>query len=162
MYLKELLLVGILTSLCLTIFLFLYSTSLGQEERHKPFAPSSDVTRRQHLPQLRGSLLSYQPLDTGNTTAVRIKFNSSSLLQHKLYHDTLELERLAPVPVQYFQCADGSNPRAVLNDNYCDCADGSDEHGTAACSHVRGVVKSPVFQCRSQEEYHFFPKQIYS
>ena len=162
MCLKQLLLVGILTSLSLTICLFLYSTSLDLEEQHKPFAPFRDV-RHQQLPHLRGSLLTYRPLhsESNNSNVTDVLFNSSSLLHHKLYHDTLELERLAPVPVQYFKCADDSNSRAVLNDNYCDCADGSDENITSACSNVRAVVQSRVFRCLSQQPYKHFPSQIY-
>jgi hypothetical protein len=75
--------------------------------------------RHQLLPQLRGSLLDYHPLDTQSNFTVQ--FNSSILAHHELYHATLELERLAPAPVLYFQCADLSNALAVLNDNYCDC-----------------------------------------
>ena len=43
-----------------------------------------------------------------------------------------------------FQCADGTI--GYLNDDYCDCSDGRDEVGTAACSHV--LVQQEVFQCR--------------
>lgn len=32
-----------------------------------------------------------------------------------------------------FACLDGSNPKAVLNDDFCDCQDGSDEPATNAC-----------------------------
>jgi len=34
----------------------------------------------------------------------------------------------------------------VLNDDYCDCPDGSDEPNTSACSHV--LVQQPTFHCR--------------
>jgi hypothetical protein len=157
MYWREkIIVVGILSCLTLTVFLFLYS-SIEQEEKHTHFAPYKDV-RHQQLPHLRGSLLAYHALGTHSNMTVQ--FNSSSLLQHKMYHDMLELERLAPVFVQYFQCTDDSNTFAVLNDNYCDCTDGSDENMTSACSNV--VVQARVFHCHSQEAYRFYPKQVYS
>lgn len=37
-------------------------------------------------------------------------------------------------------------PNGVLNDDYCDCPDGSDEPGTSACSHV--LIQQPTFRCR--------------
>jgi len=43
-----------------------------------------------------------------------------------------------------FKCRDGSGV-AVLNDNYCDCTDGSDEPATSACSHL--LVQIAVFEC---------------
>jgi hypothetical protein len=44
---------------------------------------------------------------------------------------------------QMISCPDGS--KGVLNDNYCDCADGRDEPGTAACSHL--TVQRETFAC---------------
>lgn len=41
------------------------------------------------------------------------------------------------------KCMDGSV--GYLNDDYCDCRDGSDETNTSACSHV--LVQHPVFSC---------------
>ena len=40
--------------------------------------------------------------------------------------------------VEGFRCFDG-NGAGTVNDEYCDCADGSDEPGTSACSHTRGA-----------------------
>jgi len=46
-----------------------------------------------------------------------------------------------------FQCTSNLNQKAVLNDNYCDCADGSDEPNTSACSHL--LVGKRVFTCNN-------------
>jgi Glucosidase II beta subunit-like len=40
-------------------------------------------------------------------------------------------------------CSNGQ--QGVLNDNYCDCPDGSDEVTTSACSHL--LVSRAVFRC---------------
>lgn len=47
-------------------------------------------------------------------------------------------DRLAAYSGSFFTCADGSRtlPLSAVNDDYCHCADGSDESGTAACSPV--------------------------
>jgi hypothetical protein len=40
-------------------------------------------------------------------------------------------------------CSDGSS--GILNDDFCDCVDGSDEPRTTACSHLN--VQSSIFDC---------------
>lgn len=47
-----------------------------------------------------------------------------------------------------FACADGSRsiPAAAVNDNYCDCGDGSDEPGTGACA----GTSSTHFACENK------------
>lgn len=48
--------------------------------------------------------------------------------------------------VDVFSCDDGRTrvPRARINDEYCDCGDGSDEPGTSACA---GRTGAPGFYC---------------
>mmetsp|Transcript_44571 Transcript_44571/g.94854 ORF Transcript_44571/g.94854 Transcript_44571/m.94854 type:complete len:235 (-) Transcript_44571:27-731(-) len=44
-----------------------------------------------------------------------------------------------------FFCKSDPEMRAVLNDDYCDCLDGSDEPHTSACSHL--TVGARVYSC---------------
>lgn len=44
-----------------------------------------------------------------------------------------------------FQCQDGTE--GLLDDDYCDCSDGSDEPNTSACSNV--LVQKESFRCKN-------------
>eukprot|EP00762_Andalucia_godoyi_P004734 ANDGO_03649.mRNA.1 Glucosidase 2 subunit beta len=57
-----------------------------------------------------------------------------------------------------FRCFDGSReiPIENVNDDYCHCADGSDERGTSACAHLH---EASTFWCRNE---HFEGKYIRS
>ena len=50
---------------------------------------------------------------------------------------------------ELFQCHDSSNKYAILNDDYCDCKDGSDEPLSSACSHL--LVAKQRFTCGGDE-----------
>lgn len=58
----------------------------------------------------------------------------------------LDIMRLYDV----FVCKDNPNIQAVLNDDYCDCADGLDEPMGNACSHI--LAASHRFNCGDSEE----------
>lgn len=47
-----------------------------------------------------------------------------------------------------FQCRDGSATKARLNDDYCDCTDGSDEPGTSACPNSRFFCANKGFKSK--------------
>lgn len=59
-----------------------------------------------------------------------------------------DLQKYQPNPMGLFTCLDGelSISWSAVNDDYCDCIDGSDEPGTGACPNMR-------FFCSSQQQY---------
>ena len=63
-----------------------------------------------------------------------------NLIQKKILEAVLD-PKPPPKPIW---CPDGS--KGFLNDNYCDCSDGSDETETSACSHI--LVNKKTFVCK--------------
>lgn len=59
--------------------------------------------------------------------------------------DSRTARRTSSVPMS-FNCANGVG-RGVLNDDYCDCTDGSDEPNTSACSDR--VPQQALFRCHT-------------
>jgi protein kinase C substrate 80K-H len=60
-----------------------------------------------------------------------------------------------------FQCSNNPSMKGVLNDDYCDCQDGSDEPLTSACSHL--LVNNRTFSCPSivsGKTIKLFPSRI--
>uniref|UniRef100_A0A915KES7 Glucosidase II beta subunit N-terminal domain-containing protein n=1 Tax=Romanomermis culicivorax TaxID=13658 RepID=A0A915KES7_ROMCU len=56
-----------------------------------------------------------------------------------------------PIGKSHFTCLDGSVsiPFEFVNDDYCDCKDGSDEPGTSACSN--GKFHCPNLMHKAQD-----------
>jgi hypothetical protein len=54
-----------------------------------------------------------------------------------------------------FRCADGMST-GILNDDYCDCPDGSDEPRTPACSHL---IQTKSFACGDGHTF-IYPSRI--
>ena len=55
------------------------------------------------------------------------------------------------------KCSDGKS-KGILNDDYCDCPDGSDEPSTAACSHI--LVQRKSFGCMDGITF-IFPSRVH-
>jgi Glucosidase II beta subunit-like len=64
--------------------------------------------------------------------------------QQQQQHGGHEQKQKAAVSYPSFQCPDGK--MGYLNDDYCDCLDGSDEPNTSACSNR--LVQRPTFTCK--------------
>ena len=62
---------------------------------------------------------------------------------HRGHHHHQTSKDSKKIAYEPFQCPNGSH--GYLNDDYCDCLDGSDEPRTSACSHL--LVRQPVFHC---------------
>lgn len=63
-----------------------------------------------------------------------------------------------------FQCLDGSGALipAVLNDDFCDCADGSDEPGTAACAGQAPSSLEVLYYCPNEgsQPQYVYPSRV--
>ena len=57
-----------------------------------------------------------------------------------------------------FKCRNDPSKRGLLNDNYCDCEDGSDEPGTSACSGL--LVGERVFRCQDEADTRVFASRV--
>ncbi|KAK6498925.1 hypothetical protein TWF481_011496 [Arthrobotrys musiformis] len=63
-------------------------------------------------------------------------------------------DKYRPDASQTFSCLTNpqiSFPISLLNDDFCDCPDGTDEPGTSACSHLKASVNPlPGFYCQNK------------
>lgn len=116
---------------------------------------STDVDNKNRRRERRRKTRSRQ-LQKGHTLVVTI---SSSIVAFLVIALLLQLLKRVHNAKKHndFQCLHG-----VLNDDYCDCPDGSDEPLTSACSHL--LVGQRVFSCAAKsstgEVIQLFPSRI--
>jgi hypothetical protein len=82
---------------------------------------------------------------------------------HALGNDTKEKWVLPPFNLTFIGnttthivCSNGQ--AGILNDNYCDCPNGSDEYTTSACSHL--LVSKAVFRCGEGSNTTIFASRV--
>ncbi|KAI9204130.1 putative glucosidase II beta subunit [Polychytrium aggregatum] len=118
--------VGLCITMVVSVLLHVLMRSDERTDR-RPFEPWSQG-------------IAPDPTTTATTTA-QLKLRGIHPNQAHLY---LSQQASEDPEVLVFRCLDGKQtiPYAALNDDYCDCNDGSDEPGTSACLdgkfHCRG------------------------
>jgi len=82
--------------------------------------------------------------EENDSSIFHLRKPSASTTAMRLTQHTTRPKMVLPISeLQSIVCADGSF--GYINDDYCDCADGSDEPSTSACSHI--LVGKQVFAC---------------
>jgi hypothetical protein len=81
--------------------------------------------------------------------------------QHQQHMDSnsgfgLVANHLRPTPYESMYCPDGS--MGWINDNYCDCLDGSDEPQTSACSYR--LVHHKTFVCHDDSSHLIYASRV--
>jgi len=97
--------------------------------------------------RIRGSAYKNEKVLTENNNNSNLDSASAHL---KPNQNSLEKfnENVRKSEDQVLMCEDGITS-AILNDDFCDCPDGSDEPATSACSDV--LVQQSLFQCLDGE-----------
>lgn len=93
------------------------------------------------------------------------KSRAESAEQHQDHHKPQQADRKSYLLPRkrtdsskqtWVDCPNGS--RGILNDNYCDCSDGSDEPLTSACAHLTPQV--PTFPCQDGSGLLLFASRV--
>jgi hypothetical protein len=121
---------------------------------------STDIDNKKRRREWRRKTRRQQPVQKGQTLVITV---GSYIVAFAIIGLLLQrLKRIHNAKIQYdFQCLN-SKLKGVLNDDYCDCPDGSDEPLTSACSHI--LVGRRLFSCTAKtstgEAMQLFPSRI--
>jgi Glucosidase II beta subunit-like len=125
-------------------FGFAYLT-VGGGTQHFQYSDNHNIHPRHHYHQHTAEKLK------GDRKRLRSPTSPDNIGDKSDQKKDMDSEKISPDPPTLvhstkIRCSDGVD--GVLNDNFCDCPDGSDESDTSACSHI--TVQKTTFHCRDK------------